>query len=127
MSATAAGRGQIRALGPAMLAAALLWSVVYGIGIWGGALPGEVLFTLPILGAIGIGVAWPGPLRGVAVGLAAVVGMTVGVAVSGNLDAWTSGETPWFAVLAYGSIATAGQTAGSAIREALDSRRKVPK
>jgi hypothetical protein len=108
-----------------MLIAALLW---FGLPTgWPVSedLSTGIVFVLLTAVSVLLGVRWPGPARGLAVGIGAAAGVLIGLVVRADLEVWIQGENAWFTLLAYASIAIAAHTLGTFLLRAAGGREAM--
>lgn len=97
-----------------------VWFLLYGQQLWMDALgladiPGEELFALTFVVAIGTGLAWPGVGPSIAAGVAGLVGALAGLSLTGQLaDVAGTGFSLWW--LSFFTAPTAAHALGTALR-----------
>jgi hypothetical protein len=118
-----------RAIVLSALIVGLLWFAMAAQSAWTGALgiediPGAELFAALFVVTAMVGYLLPGPMASVAAGVGGLIGVILGVWLTGELDSF---KDPGFSIvwLTDFSLPAAGHTLGTAIRHAVDRRRVV--
>jgi len=83
--------------------------------------PDAVLVLLVVVG-VAVGLAWPGGVRAVAVGLAALVGSVGSWLMTIAIDPRPEGEDMWLYNLIFIAVVIGAHTIGSAVRQSFGRR-----